>query len=415
MLAYDQAPPVSVPYRFFASGLLFGLVGALLTWVAGPTLWGSRWSPAVLAFTHLFTAGFMLHIMCGALFQLLPVAAGVALARPQRLANWVHPLMCTGSVLLPAGMYAGAPRALLVGAACLSAGTIVLVVVFVRALVRQADAPIALPSTTTVNGMRLALVALGVTLCFGLAGVKAMLGGGGTLPVLIGLHVQWGLLGWGGALVFSVAMLVIPMFQTTPPYPPRLGPLWLSAVLLALLLGSMAALQGWSALESVARWLGSVAVAVFSGLSLWLLHRRRRKRMDETAWFWVIGLLCAVATVSLASLADAQGELSLPLGVLAIYGVFVSIITGMLFRIVPFLNWLHLSGGGVTRERAGDPLPATSRRIQLGAHTVALTTLLATAAGVAPAWAAALALSGAQAWLCWTMGRAMWRLRIIPP
>lgn len=415
MLAYDQAPPVSVPYRFFASGLLFGLVGAMLTWVAGPSLWGSRWSPAVLAFTHLFTAGFMLHIMCGALFQLLPVAAGVALARPQRLANWAHPLMCAGSALLPAGMYAGAPRALMLGAACLGAGVLALVVTFMRALVRQDEVPIGLPSTTTVNGMRLALLALGVTLCFGLAGVNAMLGGGGTLPVLIGLHVQWGLLGWGGALVFSVALLVIPMFQTTPPYPPRVGPLLLSAVLLALLLGCMAVLQGWGALESAARWLGNAAVAVFSGLSLWLLHRRRRRRMDETAWFWVIGLLCAVATVFLPFLADPEGDLSLPIGVLAIYGVFVSIITGMLFRIVPFLNWLHLSGGGVTRERAGDPLPAVSRRVQLGAHTVALISLLATAAGSAPAWTAALAVSGAQAWLCWTMGRAMWRLRIAPP
>jgi hypothetical protein len=41
----------------------------------------------------------------------------------------------------------------------------------------------------------------------------------------IAAHVSFGLLGWVLLLVIGVAYQVVPMFQLTPPYPPRLEPL----------------------------------------------------------------------------------------------------------------------------------------------------------------------------------------------
>ncbi|MCK7498192.1 MAG: hypothetical protein MZW92_51665 [Comamonadaceae bacterium] len=48
-IAFDQAPPIAVPLRFFLTAPLFGcLAGLLIAWSGGDVL-ASRWSGAALA------------------------------------------------------------------------------------------------------------------------------------------------------------------------------------------------------------------------------------------------------------------------------------------------------------------------------------------------------------------------------
>ncbi len=62
-LSFEQAPPISVPYRFFLTAPLFGAVaGLVLAWF-GPAALESRWSPGALAMTHLIVVDFMLQVM----------------------------------------------------------------------------------------------------------------------------------------------------------------------------------------------------------------------------------------------------------------------------------------------------------------------------------------------------------------
>ena len=60
-LSFDQAPPISVPYRFFLVAPWFGVMaGILLAWSGADAL-ASRWTPEALALTHLIALGFMLQ------------------------------------------------------------------------------------------------------------------------------------------------------------------------------------------------------------------------------------------------------------------------------------------------------------------------------------------------------------------
>ena len=102
LLSYDDAPPLSVPLRYFLTAPLFAILAGLLLLYAGPEILASRWSPATLAFTHVITAGFMLQVMLGALQQLLPVVLGANLARPLRLATLVHAAITPGALCLAA-------------------------------------------------------------------------------------------------------------------------------------------------------------------------------------------------------------------------------------------------------------------------------------------------------------------------
>ena len=48
-LSFEQAPPISVPYRFFLTAPLFGAVAGLVLVLLGPDTLQSRWSPGALA------------------------------------------------------------------------------------------------------------------------------------------------------------------------------------------------------------------------------------------------------------------------------------------------------------------------------------------------------------------------------
>ncbi|NOR73087.1 MAG: hypothetical protein GQ467_04370, partial [Mariprofundaceae bacterium] len=54
-LSLDQAPPLSVPLRFFLTAPLFGIAAALRMLTGGPVIFASRWSPSMFALTHLIT------------------------------------------------------------------------------------------------------------------------------------------------------------------------------------------------------------------------------------------------------------------------------------------------------------------------------------------------------------------------
>lgn len=67
-------------------------------------------------------------------------------------------------------------------------------------------------------------------------------------------------------------------------------------------------------------------------------------------------------------------------GVLLMFGGFVSVITGMLYKIVPFLVWLHLQnlGGGVRMvPNMKKIIDETSMHRQMLSHFVAVILLLA--------------------------------------
>jgi len=137
------------------------------------------------------------------------------------------------------------------------------------------------------------------------------------------------------------------MFQLTPPYTPRLSR-WLAGALFALLLlHSIEPL-----LPNVAARLIDAALAagilLFAVATLRLQSRRRRKLPDVTLDYWRLGMASLIACVAVwiaAQFDTAWAESDaypLLLGILFIGGFAVSVVNGMLYKIVPFLAWFHL-------------------------------------------------------------------------
>lgn len=402
-LSFEQAPPISVPYRFFLTAPWFGvLAGLLLVWQGGE-MFTSRWMPATLAATHLMVVGYMLQAMCGAMLQFVPVAAGGNIWRPQLVAGITHPLIAMAALLLASAFVTQISPLFAAAAHTFILGLGVLVAVTMTGLWRTSA------QGATIVTLRISLlglvitVGLGVTLALGLA-----YGSRWSLPVMTDVHAAWGLGGWGLMLLAGVSYFVVPMFQLTPPYP-----VWFARgfplLIVALLLLWSLQLLGLDESLRQAVFLGGVGVAgTFALQTLHLQSRRRRKVPDITLTFFRLAmlallllLLSAVAYVAVPAVA-ADPRAAVWMGVLAIVGVFVSAINGMLYKIVPFLNWLHLQRITVK----GSPPPTMKQMIadkamhrQYSVHLAALGMLLLAVWWPALVRPAGLLFAVSSAWL----------------
>ena len=395
-LSLDQAPPYAVPLRFFFTAPLFGAAAALLLFWYGPAALATRWTPAVLAITHFMTLGFAVMVMSGALLQLLPVLVGAHVARPRAVSAVVHGLLSLGVLMLGMAFLSGRHSLYVVAVLLLVGALAVLLTVTGVALRRR------VATQPTARVITHALLALLVTLLLGayLALLRAGVLMTGTHS-LTAAHLTWGLLGWVGLLVMAVAYQVVPMFQMTPEYPAPITR-WLSrVVLLLLVLWSVLAcgVDGPNrrvVLTGLAGLLG-LSYAVFALSTLWLQQRRRRRLPDVTLWFWRLGMVLLLVSIGIWLIGGfipqwaEQTAYPVLLGVLMIAGFTVAVISGMLYKIVPFLGWLHLHASLHSRaERRTrlpnmkDFIPERAARRQFYVYLLAL--CLLTGAALRPVW-----------------------------
>jgi hypothetical protein len=325
-------------------------------------------------------AGFMLQAMCGALLQFVPVAAGGNIWRPRLVAGLVHPLLVLAAVFLVMAFLTGHTTLFLAAAHSFSLALGAFLLVAGIALWRT-------PARgATIIALRIALAGLLVTLILGVT-LATGLARSSNLPfvILTDIHAAWGLGGWGLMLLTGVAYYVVPMFQLTPAYPASLarGIPWLLLIFLILW---TAQLLGFSESARLALLLGGLGVAgAFAAETLHLQSRRRRKVSDTTLWFFRIAMLSLLAlllSVVLFAMLPALWDdprAAVWLGMLVLAGVFVSAISGMLYKILPFLVWLHLQrlGGMNTLPPTMNQMIAEqAMRRQLSVHLGALALLL---------------------------------------
>ena len=330
-LSIDQAPPISVPFRFFLTAPFYLLCAGIL-FLLSPDALASRWSPSLLAIVHLVALGFMTQIMLGSLFQLLPVLTGTSIGSSRGFSTAIWVLLNVGTPMIATGLFLQQFFILALGAA-LAGGTLILfALITLRALIGQQ------PKSSTVLGIILALVSLVCVVLYG--GYLAMLLNSWLQSTQFISHVDrhavFALAGWLGLLVVSISYQLQPMFFVTQEYPVRFKKI---AVPLAFVLLITALV--FSLLTSTTAPILiplSLLGAVYALISFSLLWRRRRKRLDPVVLHWYL-IDIAIFLASVSYLLDVNASI---IGVLLLFGVGVVMPSGALLKIIPFLSWMHL-------------------------------------------------------------------------
>ncbi|MDD5058195.1 MAG: hypothetical protein PHQ60_10000 [Sideroxydans sp.] len=354
-LSTDQAPPISVPLRFFAVAPLFLVLAALMLAMSDGNPFAAAQTPALLAATHCITLGFMAMVMMGATQQILPVVIGSPLPASRWVAWLTSVPLGAGALSLCGGFMSGNARLFNLAWPLLGVAFLVFIIAAMLSLWRATAKNVTKTAILLSICALAAAVTLGILLARGFATGTAL-----DYAALSVAHITMALGGWVMLLIVGVSYQVVPMFQITPAYPK-----WLSAVLapalFAILLLNLALLltgaeQTWIAAAGISFWLLAVCFAL---VTLKLQSQRRRKVADATLNFFRLGMVSLLLAALLWLVALLLPAFDMPLRLLSaiafIAGFAMSLIQGMLYKIVPFLVWFHLFRGGVNAVKVGIP------------------------------------------------------------
>jgi hypothetical protein len=340
-LSLDQAPPISVVLRFFFSGTLFGILAGVLVLFYQNRIFDANSTEAVIV-THTLTLGVMLSFMLAALFQMLPVIAGVTLPSPVKKANLVQYPFIAGVITLLFAFKLSTPWLFILSSFLLGGSILPITVIMLKNL-------FALPNhSSSSKGMSTALVSLGFVVLLALYMTAAQAGiiSGEYYTLLKQAHFSFGLFGWVALLIISISFQVIEMFYVTPAYPKFVSgylPFKLLGLLLLGLIISFLIPTVWAVIDVFI----ALVLIGYASITLKRLTQRKRPLTDATVWFWRLGLSSLILSMLclLVTLFTEQETLK-QLSYLFFATFALSIVFAMFYKIVPFLTWFHLNSQG---------------------------------------------------------------------
>lgn len=370
-LSLEQGPPLSIPLSFFATASLgLSAAGLLVLW-HGLDVLALRYLPSTLALVHLITLGFLVMVMIGALYQLIPVLAASALPRV-RHAHLVHALLTLGVTFLITGLHTGSRALSGLALGLLLPALLVFIAAAGWSLARSGV------KSDSVWGLRTSIAALGVVISLGVSLLLGRMGSIATTQSASWLtgHAGLAVLAWIGGLIAAVSWQVVPMFYLTAPLPrlARRLTLWLLAV--SLVGGTASSIFAGPTAVLISLLPAAAAVAILQPLLVArALRQRKRHKVGESVRFWWASIALAPLALATAAGGVLHGEprWSVLLGWLTLIGWAAMVVHGMLSRIVPFLVWFHFfSSGSAGMLSMRELLPETVVRRGFIVHAATL-------------------------------------------
>jgi hypothetical protein len=359
--------PASIPFRFLAAALVFHLAGWTALAAGAPLLATASGGLGLpLAGLHLMTLGVLTVTAMGAGFQLLPVAiqADLPAVWPCRLASW---LLLPGVAVLGWGMMTADLVPLASGGSAVALALLVFAVTVGLALRRtnrsKPQVRLVVRHLWAVLACLVALAVLGLALLGDFA--HGYLNNHRTVAAI---HLVVACYGFLGLLAAGFVQVLVPMFALVAPQAERPATIVLGAAVAALLLAGAGAF-----VPAAVVGLGAACLHVHGMAGL---MRRRNRRNLGTSFLlvrlsWV--MLPASLVLGLLLALDLLPSWGPPLFALAVVGGWLlSLVLGMLQRILPFLASIHAARAGRRIPKVSDQSTGPLLRTQTAAHVVAV-------------------------------------------
>jgi hypothetical protein len=157
---------------------------------------------------------------------------------------------------------------------------------------------------------------------------------------IVNIHIAFGFFGFALVLIMGIAFQVIPMFYVAQDLPKNIQKRFPRVIFALLILFAIFTLFGLDTSASLN--ILSIFALLFAYYAIISLNNRKRPVFDITLWYWKL---------SMGSLAISMIMLLLDINiytitVVIIFGFLYSILQGMIYKIIPFLSWFHLSSRG---------------------------------------------------------------------
>ena len=363
--------PERIPMRFFGTAVACHVLAWLALAVAADDVAGFVGGPGpVLAGVHVLTLGVLVMTAMGASLQMLPVALGRP-APSTTACNVTYWLLVPGGVLLVYG-FAAIAVTFIVAGAVLTVAAVALYVATTARVLRGAEGsrPVVLHLWAGFGSLA---VAAALALILSLDYTEGFLPDHLRTAVV---HVTLGSYGFMGMLALGFSQVLVPMFTIAMVLGRRLaeGALW-SAVA-----GLVLAVVGLTLDLPLVVGAGLIAGLCAAGLHVRLMmetvRTRMRKRLGEefvlirASWIFLPVSLVLGFGLLLDVLPDTGPAL---FGFALLFGWLLTLLVGILQRILPFLASMHTARAGSTPAAPSKLIAETPLKVHRWCHFAALT------------------------------------------
>jgi hypothetical protein len=338
------APPFRLPGTHFVGAVCWLVAGGAGLVVIAPDLAAGHFlEPRVLGVTHLYTLGVIVASVFGALYQFYPMALGAG-ARSVRVGVGGAWLLHAGIAALVAGFWWWRPALQAAGWVLLflAVGCVSWNLLPHRRRMTQGRRAAGYVST--------AHVMLGRAMFLAAARIGASLGWWSLDRLgVIAAHFHLAAFGFAGLTAVGVGGRMLPMFLASGPGPDwpfrAIGPVGSGGLLLL----SAGLIAGVSGLVWAGAIVGLLAVALFVGMVAAWFRRRLVRRLEPAFGHVAVGfgslLLALVVGVVQLVLPGISLRGWTVYAELVLLGWLVLFITGIWYRLLGFLIWLHFYRG----------------------------------------------------------------------
>ena len=341
-LSIDQAPPLSAPVRFFVTAPIFGIIAGILMFFNDSSVLMGRFAVDSIVIAHALTIGFLGFIMLGALTQMLPVLVGAKMPRVEFVSKYSYILLTLGLLAMIFGMLGQNSILNTIAALGLGSGFLMMIVSMAIALkgVTNFTPTVKAISTSLVFATLIVFMGLFLLYSYIVEDINEL------HMIIANIHSVWAVFGFAGILIIGVAFQVLPMFYVAPKFKSfcKKRVVWLISSGLVMWFLLTLFKEEWTLFAKL--WIAMFFWAFAT--TVWLkLNRRRRPISDVTVWYWRIASIFLTLGAYLWIFDEYfKHEYIVMVAILIGGGFIMSIMIGMIYKVIPFLVWFHLNGMG---------------------------------------------------------------------
>jgi hypothetical protein len=340
----DYAPPFGMIAPFFVIGTIFFFLGSVALLFLDPKM--GHFDPTIAGWVHWYLLGFVMMIIFGAMAQLIPVVVEVG-HHSVDLYYVIWPLLLIGTLLMVFGFW-WAPAVLPYGGLLVLTAMLIYLYDTLMTLKKAEKITLTVKTAVAANLFLTTGIVVGflMTLAIG-AGVKIDVGW------WLGTHAVLVLGGYVVLTVMGLSLILLPMFGLAHGFDEKPIKRAFNLMVAGVLLHLFSTLVGLSAGRYLAMAIMLAAVGLYL-YQVWLIYKLRARKENDIwarSMFFGYGALVLSALLAVAALFIDSERLVMAAAWYLIMGFVTFLITGHLYKIIPFLVWFERYSPLVGKER----------------------------------------------------------------
>ncbi|WP_297443739.1 hypothetical protein [Sulfurimonas sp.] len=360
-ISQDFAPPFKLIAPFFIIGGFFYILSSLAVFLfdVDDLLFSS---PAVISFMHLFLLGFVMMTIFGAMAQLVPVVLEVGHFGVE-LFYAIWPLLLIGTLLMVFGF--------LYSAALLPYGGMI---VLISMMIFVGEIFLTIKKVEKLTLVMSSVLISNTFLFFGIIfGLLMALAYAGTISLdisqMLRAHIYLVVGGYIGVTIMGLSIVLVPMFTLSHSF--SLVPLRISISLMSVGVVSvvLSSLFNANALAYLGYFL-SFSSLLFYFYIIYIIYKTRPRKENDiyaiSLMFSYSAMLVGLVFAVLYFILNEE-RFMLASAWVFFFGFFGFLITGHIYKIIPFLVWFERFSPLVGKQKIpmlADMIPQKSSQAQ---------------------------------------------------